>query len=132
LLPSLVPQLKPLIQPEALQAAGLQAYHPPCTLQHGQQLNGGVETHLGDLGLEIKVTANESDLCCGSAGTYSVLNPDLSKQLRDRKLSHLNALQPQGVISANIGCITHLQSGSGLPVQHWVELVDAALVTPAS
>jgi len=56
-----------------------------------------------------------------------VLNPQLSKQLRDRKLGHLNALQPQGVLSANIGCITHLQSGSGLPVRHWVELLDEAI-----
>ena len=126
-LPDLVPLLKPRIKPEALQAAGLQAYHPPCTLQHGQQLKGGVEKHLADLGFQIKVTASESHLCCGSAGTYSVLNPDLSKQLRDRKLGHLNALQPQGVLSANIGCITHLQSGSGLPVRHWVELLDEAL-----
>ena len=127
LLPELVPLLQAKLKPQALQAAGLQAYHPPCTLQHGQQLKGGVEKHLGDLGFQIKVTANESHLCCGSAGTYSVLNPDLSKQLRDRKLGHLNALEPQGVISANIGCITHLQSGSGLPVRHWVELLDGAL-----
>jgi glycolate oxidase iron-sulfur subunit len=127
LLPELVPLLKDKLKPEALQAAGLQAYHPPCTLQHGQQLKGGVEKHLTDLGFQIKVTANESHLCCGSAGTYSVLNPALSKQLRDRKLGHLNALEPQGVLSANIGCITHLQSGSGLPVRHWVELVDGAL-----
>jgi hypothetical protein len=63
----------------------------------------------------------------GQQEGLSVLNPDLSKQLRDRKLGHLNALQPQGVISANIGCITHLQSGSGLPVRHWVELLDGAL-----
>jgi glycolate oxidase iron-sulfur subunit len=128
LLPDLVPLLKPRLKPQALQAAGLQAYHPPCTLQHGQQLKGGVEKHLSDLGFQIKVTANESHLCCGSAGTYSVLNPDLSKQLRDRKLGHLNALQPQGVLSANIGCITHLQSGSGLPVRHWVELLDEAIL----
>jgi glycolate oxidase iron-sulfur subunit len=127
LLPELVPMLKDKLKPEALQAAGLQAYHPPCTLQHGQQLKGGVEKHLTDLGFQIKVTANESHLCCGSAGTYSVLNPDLSKQLRDRKLGHLNALEPQGVLSANIGCITHLQSGSGLPVRHWVELLDEAI-----
>ena len=127
LLPELVPLLKGKLKAEALQAAGLQAYHPPCTLQHGQQLKGGVEKHLGDLGFQIKVTANESHLCCGSAGTYSVLNPELSKQLRDRKLGHLNALEPKGVISANIGCITHLQSGSGLPVRHWVELLDGAL-----
>jgi glycolate oxidase iron-sulfur subunit len=128
LLPELVPLLKDKLKSEALLAAGLQAYHPPCTLQHGQQLKGGVEKHLTDLGFQIKVTANESHLCCGSAGTYSVLNPDLSKQLRDRKLGHLNALEPQGVISANIGCITHLQSGSSLPVRHWVELVDEALM----
>ena len=127
LLPDLVPLLNGKLQPEVLQAAGLQAFHPPCTLQHGQQLKGGVEKHLGDLGFQIQVTANESHLCCGSAGTYSVLNPDLSKQLRDRKLGHLNALSPQGVLSANIGCITHLQSGSSLPVRHWVELLDSAL-----
>jgi glycolate oxidase iron-sulfur subunit len=127
LLPELVSVLKPKINGAKLAQAGQQVFHPPCTLQHGQQLKGGVEKHLGDLGFQIKVTANESHLCCGSAGTYSVLNPDLSKQLRDRKLGHLNALEPQGVISANIGCITHLQSGSGLPVRHWVELLDGAL-----
>ena len=127
LLPVLLPQLKERIQPEALQAAGLQAYHPPCTLQHGQQLKGGVEALLTQLGFEVKTAASESHLCCGSAGTYSVLNPDLSKQLRDRKLGHLQALQPEGILSANIGCITHLQSGCSTKVQHWVELVDAAL-----
>ena len=127
LLPALVSQLKPLIQPEALQAAGLQAYHPPCTLQHGQQLKGGVEKHMAELGFQIQTASNESHLCCGSAGTYSVLNPELSKQLRDRKLGHLQALAPQGIVSANIGCITHLQSGCGTKVQHWVELLDASL-----
>ena len=127
LLPELVPQLKPLIQPEALQAAGLQAYHPPCTLQHGQQLKGGVEKHMAELGFQVQTASNESHLCCGSAGTYSVLNPDLSKQLRDRKLGHLQALAPQGIVSANIGCITHLQSGCSTKVQHWVELLDASL-----
>ena len=131
LLPMLMPELKAQIQPEALRAAGLQAYHPPCTLQHGQQLKGGVEKHLGELGFEIKTACNEAHLCCGSAGTYSVLQPELSLQLRDRKLSHLKALEPQGIVSANIGCITHLQSGTGLQVQHWIELLDAAL-RPAS
>ena len=131
LLPMLMPELKARIQPEALRAAGLQAYHPPCTLQHGQQLKGGVEKHLGELGFEIKTACNEAHLCCGSAGTYSVLQPELSLQLRDRKLSHLKALEPQGIVSANIGCITHLQSGTGLQVQHWIELLDAAL-RPAS
>jgi glycolate oxidase iron-sulfur subunit len=66
-------------------------------------------------------------LCCGSAGTYSVLNPTLAYQLRDRKLGHLGELAPQAILSANIGCITHLQSGSDIPVKHWIELLDAAL-----
>jgi glycolate oxidase iron-sulfur subunit len=129
LLPPLVPTLQEQLKPVAVQAAGVVAYHPPCTLQHGQQLKGGVETHLAALGFQIQVAASESHLCCGSAGTYSVLNPQLSYQLRDRKLGHLNALQPQAILSANIGCITHLQSGSDVPVRHWVELVDEVLAS---
>jgi len=128
LLPALLPELKTKINADVLQAAGLQAYHPPCTLQHGQQLKGGVEKCLTELGFAVKTATNESHLCCGSAGTYSVLNPELSKQLRDRKLGHLQALQPEGIISANIGCITHLQSGCATLVRHWVELLDEALV----
>ena len=124
LLPDLVPALRTRLQSAPAQQI---TFHPPCTLQHGQQLRGGVEKHLGDLGFKINVASCEAHLCCGSAGTYSVLNPELSKTLRDRKLGHLNALVPQGVISANIGCITHLQSGSSLPVRHWVELLDEAL-----
>ena len=104
------------------------AFHPPCTLQHGQQLRGGVETHLAALGFELSVAASESHLCCGSAGTYSVLQPVLAKQLRDRKLAQLEPLQPQAIISANIGCIQHLQSGTTTPVKHWIEVVDEALV----
>ncbi len=127
LLPDLVPTLKPKLNSTALKQAGLQAFHPPCTLQHGQQLKGGVEKHLSDLGFEVKVSVNEAHLCCGSAGTYSVLNPDISYTLRDRKLGHLDALQPTAILSANVGCITHLQSGTDLPVKHWVEVLDAAL-----
>lgn len=124
LLPDLVPKLKARVKAPA----GVVAYHPPCTLQHGQKVRGGVETHLRALGFDIQVARNESHLCCGSAGTYSVLQPDLAYQLRDRKLGHLNQLQPSAIVSANIGCITHLQSGSGAtPVRHWVELLDAAL-----
>ena len=108
------------------------AFHPPCTLQHGQQLRGGVEKYLGELGFNIKVTGCEAHLCCGSAGTYSVLNPDLSYQLRDRKLGHLNetfgATPPDVIVSANIGCITHLQSGTATPVRHWIEVLDQALL----
>ena len=90
-------------------------------------MRGGVETHLRQLGFQVRVALNEAHLCCGSAGTYSVLHPDIATSLRDRKLGHLGALEPVAVISANIGCITHLQSGTGTPVRHWVEVLDAAL-----
>jgi glycolate oxidase iron-sulfur subunit len=103
------------------------AFHPPCTLQHGQQLRGGVEKHLGALGFKINVASCEAHLCCGSAGTYSVLQPEIAYQLRDRKLGNLNEMKPEVIVSANIGCITHLQSGTPTPVKHWVELLDAAL-----
>ncbi len=112
---------------EVVAKTGLMAYHPPCTLQHGQQLKGGVEAQLGQLGFQLRVTDIESNLCCGSAGTYSVLQADTAYALRDRKLGHLNKLQPKAILSANIGCITHLQSGADVPVRHWVELVDEAL-----
>ena len=127
LLPGLVPTLQAVIRPEAAQAAGLQAFHPPCTLQHGQKLKGGVETHMAALGFSIRVAGCEAHLCCGSAGTYSVLQPDIAYQLRDRKLGHLADMKPHGICSANIGCITHLQSGTETPVRHWVEVLDAAL-----
>ncbi len=127
LLPALVPVLKPKLKASVLASAGMQAYHPPCTLQHGQQLKGGVEKHMADLGFAIQVARNESHLCCGSAGTYSVLNPEISTTLRDRKLGHLDALQPKAILSANVGCITHLQSGTDVPVKHWVEVLDEAL-----
>ncbi len=103
------------------------AFHPPCSLQHGQKLKGGVEQHLGALGFDIRTAMNESHLCCGSAGTYSVLNPELATQLRDRKLGHLGELQQEVIVSANIGCITHLQSGTATPVRHWIEVLDEAL-----
>ena len=124
LLPDLVPLLKPKVR--NIKAQRL-AFHPPCTLQHGQQLRGGVETHLGALGFDVKVAGSESHLCCGSAGTYSVLQPVLSGQLRDRKLGHLAPLDAQAIVSANIGCIQHLQTGTATPVRHWVEVLDEAL-----
>jgi glycolate oxidase iron-sulfur subunit len=96
-------------------------------LQHGQKLRGGVEQHMAALGFAVRLATNESHLCCGSAGTYSVLNPDLSLQLRDRKLQNLAAEEAEIIISANFGCITHLQSGTASPVRHWVEVLDAAL-----
>ena len=127
LLPELLPALRQRIQPQTAQAQGLMAFHPPCTLQHGQQLKGGVESHLNALGFKLRVATNEAHLCCGSAGTYSVLQPAIATELRDRKLGHLNEMQPQAILSANIGCITHLQSGTQVPVKHWVEMLDAAL-----
>ena len=124
LLPDLVPRLLPKLKGIKTQRL---AFHPPCTLQHGQQLRGGVEIHLGALGFDVKVAGSESHLCCGSAGTYSVLQPGLSKQLRDRKLANLAPLDAQVIVSANIGCIQHLQTGTPTPVMHWVEVLDEAL-----
>ena len=125
LLPGIVATLKPKMRMRNL--ATHLAYHPPCTLQHGQQLRGGVETHLNALGFQVQVAASESHLCCGSAGTYSVLQPELAYQLRDRKLAHLQPLEAQTIVSANIGCIQHLQTGTTTPVRHWVEVLDEAL-----
>ena len=124
LLPDLVPVLRARLQSAPAQQI---TFHPPCTLQHGQQLRGGVEKHLGDLGFKINVASCEAHLCCGSAGTYSVLQPELSYALRDRKLANLAQMQPDTIVSANIGCITHLQSGTATPVRHWVEVLDEAL-----
>jgi glycolate oxidase iron-sulfur subunit len=125
LLPDLVPVLKPKMR--LRHVATQLAFHPPCTLQHGQQLRGGVETHLHALGFDISVAGQESHLCCGSAGTYSVLQPELALKLRDRKLGHLAELEAQTIVSANIGCIQHLQSGTTTPVRHWIEVLDDAL-----
>jgi glycolate oxidase iron-sulfur subunit len=102
------------------------AYHPPCTLQHGQQIRGKVEGILRAAGVDVQLCA-DSHLCCGSAGTYSVLQPELAYQLRDNKLKNLQVMKPEMIVSANIGCLTHLQSGTTTPVRHWIELVDSAL-----
>jgi glycolate oxidase iron-sulfur subunit len=127
LLPALLPEIVKNLDKLSPRGSALPrlAYHPPCTLQHGQQLKGGVEMHLRKLGFEVQVSALESHLCCGSAGTYSVLNPDIAYTLRDRKLNALPSADV--IISANVGCITHLQSGSSIPVRHWVEVLDDAL-----
>jgi glycolate oxidase iron-sulfur subunit len=124
LLPDLVPALKKKLRRRKVTQL---AYHPPCTLQHGQQLRGGVEASLRELGFDVQVSATESHLCCGSAGTYSVLQPELAYALRDRKIRQLEPIKPQAIVSANIGCIQHLQSGTATPVRHWVEVVDDAL-----
>lgn len=127
LLPDLVPALLPKLAERRSEPVPL-AYHPPCTLQHGQQLRGSVETHLAALGFNVQTAPVDSHLCCGSAGTYSVLQPELSTQLRDRKLKALAPISADTIVSANIGCIQHLQSASARPVKHWVEILDAALI----
>jgi glycolate oxidase iron-sulfur subunit len=131
LLPALLPELAERLQGRVNQPGTHYAYHPPCTLQHGQRLRGGVEAHLNQLGFQLRTARSDAHLCCGSAGTYSVLQPELSYQLRDRKLGVLAEAfgdqPPDVILSANIGCITHLQSGTGTPVRHWVEVLDEAL-----
>ncbi len=102
------------------------AYHPPCTLQHGQKIRGKVEGILKSAGVDVQLCA-DSHLCCGSAGTYSILQPELSYRLRDNKISKLEATDPDMIVTGNIGCVTHLQSGTETPVRHWIELLDAAL-----
>jgi glycolate oxidase iron-sulfur subunit len=99
------------------------AFHPPCTLQHGLQIRGKVEQLLRSLGIEVRLPV-DSHLCCGSAGTYSIMQPALAHTLRERKLEKLAALEPQMIVSANVGCIAHLQSGTSVPVAHWIELVE--------
>jgi len=108
-----------------LRAASAQrvVFHPPCTLQHGQKVRGAVEALLSRIGATV-LPVGESHLCCGSAGTYSVLQPELSTQLRERKLGNLSAGKPDLILSANIGCITHLQAGTGTSVRHWIEWLD--------
>ncbi|HAK50807.1 MAG TPA: glycolate oxidase iron-sulfur subunit [Gammaproteobacteria bacterium] len=102
------------------------AVHTPCTLQHGQQIDGVIEQILARAGCEI-VPSNEGHLCCGSAGTYSVLQPKLAERLRDRKLGSLLREEPEVIVTANVGCQLHLQSGTGTPVMHWTELLARQL-----
>ncbi len=105
---------------------GKVAFHSPCTLQHGLRIRGVIEGLLAVAGYDL-VPVAEGHLCCGSAGTYSLLQPELSRRLRDNKLAALMAGSPLFIATANIGCLTHLQAGSVLPARHWIELVDAAL-----
>ena len=102
------------------------AYHPPCTLQHGQQIRGKVEGVLHAAGIDVVLCA-DNHLCCGSAGAYSVLQPEIAHQLRDRKLASLDATGADEIVSANIGCLSHLQSGTDKLVTHWIELLERAL-----
>jgi glycolate oxidase iron-sulfur subunit len=103
------------------------AFHCPCTLQHGQKLNGGVEPLLHKAGY-ITTPVADSHLCCGSAGTYSILQPQLSQQLLVNKIKALQQDSPDVIATANIGCQMHLATQSNVPVKHWIELIDEAIV----
>jgi glycolate oxidase iron-sulfur subunit len=118
-----------VIKPEDLPAGakrGRIAFHSPCSLQHGQQLRGKVEALLTRVGYEL-APVRDAHLCCGSAGTYSLLQPALAAELRTRKLAALEEGAPQAIATANIGCLAHLQAPTPTPVRHWIELVDEAL-----
>jgi glycolate oxidase iron-sulfur subunit len=108
-------------------ARGKVAFHSPCTLQHGQKIVGVIEVLLGKAGYELTPVADKH-LCCGSAGTYSILQKELSQQLLRNKLGALQSGKPAQIASANIGCQSHLQSGTDIPVRHWIELIEEALV----
>jgi glycolate oxidase iron-sulfur subunit len=117
--------------PSPLSASGARekrriAFHSPCSLQHGLKVRGAVEDILQAAGFELAPVA-DGHLCCGSAGTYSVLQPDISLRLRENKLKCLQAGAPAAIASANIGCIAHLQAGTPTPVSHWIELLDRRL-----
>ncbi|MNZ52259.1 Anaerobic glycerol-3-phosphate dehydrogenase subunit C [compost metagenome] len=120
-----------VIRSEPLETLGLHcdqrlAFHCPCTLQHAQKLGGAVEDVLRRLGFHLTAVP-DSHLCCGSAGTYSLTQPELSRRLRDNKLDALESGHPDMIATANIGCQTHLDGAGRTPVRHWIELVDQAL-----
>jgi len=126
-----ISEILPMLQTELIEIVGTDpkpgvVYHPPCTLQHGQKIRGKVEDLLSSIGINVRL-CTDSHLCCGSAGTYSITQPELSEQLRKQKLNHLQAACEESgaelIVSGNIGCITHLQQDD-TPVLHWIEIVD--------
>jgi len=121
-------RLEPLLAAPSHGAPKL-ALQLPCTLQHGQKLTGVIERILTAAGFELTPVA-DSHLCCGSAGTYSILQPELSVPLKVNKLAALHAGSPQVIVSANIGCLNHLQSGTALPMEHWIVALERRLVGP--
>ena len=118
-------EVVPLDFPQ-IRSHGRIAFQSPCTLQHGQQIRGRVEGLLTRAGYQI-TPVRDAHLCCGSAGTYSILEPKIATELRARKLAALREGGAPVIATANIGCLTHLQAASDVPVRHWVELVDEAL-----
>ena len=120
-------KLKPLIARRSSSAAEQRvAFQSPCSLQHGLKLRGTVESLLASIGFELTPVA-DAHLCCGSAGTYSILQPELSKRLLANKIAALESGKPAAILTANIGCQMHLQSATNLPVRHWIEALDDSL-----
>jgi glycolate oxidase iron-sulfur subunit len=111
--------------PEGLASARV-AFQSPCSLQHGQQIRGTVEARLARAGFQA-TAVRDGHLCCGSAGSYSLLQPDIARELRARKIESLEEGGPQCIATANIGCLAHLQPAASVPVRHWIELLDEAL-----
>jgi glycolate oxidase iron-sulfur subunit len=128
---ALARDLVEVLRDEPLEQLGIHAsqrlaFHCPCTLQHGQKLGGAVEALLTGLGFNL-TSFPDGHLCCGSAGTYSLTQPELSRQLRDNKLDALESGHPEVIVTANIGCQSHLDGAGRTPVRHWIELVEANL-----
>ena len=128
---ALAKDLVEVLQGEALEQLQVRAeqrlaFHCPCTLQHAQKLGGAVEAVLGRLGFGLTAVP-DGHLCCGSAGTYSLTQPELSRQLRDNKLNALESGKPDAIVTANIGCQTHLDGAGRTPVRHWIEIVEEAM-----
>lgn len=128
---ALAKDLVEVLRVEPLEQLGINsaqrlAVHCPCTLQHGQKLGGALESLLVRLGFNL-TPVPDSHLCCGSAGTYSLTQPELSRQLRDNKMNALESGYPEVIVTANIGCQSHLDGAGRTPVRHWIELVEAAL-----
>lgn len=121
-IPEFLHTLKRMIKPLHQQVV----FHAPCTLQHAQRIRGTVETILRDVGAQV-LPHDDGHSCCGSAGTYSILQPELSERLRDKKIATLSAALPSIILSANVGCISQLRSGSEIPVRHWIEWVDTQM-----
>jgi glycolate oxidase iron-sulfur subunit len=120
-------RLVPLLEDAARgRAARALAFHSPCSLQHGLQIRGKAETLLRAAGFGLTAVP-DAHLCCGSAGTYSLLQPEISRQLLENKVRALESGTPTGIATANIGCLTHIQSGTGTPVKHWIEWLDEVL-----
>jgi glycolate oxidase iron-sulfur subunit len=113
------------LRPQADSSGLIVAYHAACSLQHGQKITGVPKEVLAKVGFGVK-DVPEGHLCCGSAGTYNILQPDIAKRLRERKVGNIEKVKPDVIAAGNIGCITQIAAGTSLPVVHTIELIDWA------